>query len=75
LIEAVPELVSCAVPTIWMSSQYVAVASQNFTRPGVTLPAPAVTVAVNVTTVPAETVVTGLVPSVIVSTVPVTVFA
>jgi hypothetical protein len=47
-----------------MSSQYVAVASQKFTRPGVTGVEPATTVAVSVTTAPEATVVTALPPDV-----------
>src|SRR5665213_68139 len=42
-----------------MSEQYVAAASQNFTSPGLTALPPAFTVAVNVTTLPVETVVTA----------------
>jgi hypothetical protein len=66
---AVPALVICAVPTMWRSSQCAAVASQKFTTPGVTGVVPAATVAVSVTTVPDATVVTALLPLVIVSVV------
>jgi hypothetical protein len=53
-----------------MSSQWAAVASQNFTCPGETgAVAPTVTVAVSVTTVPMGTVETALPPLVIVSVV------
>ena len=47
-----------------MSSQCAAVASQNFTAPGVTGVLPAVTVAVSVTALPHATVVTALPPEV-----------
>ena len=47
-----------------MSVQWVAVASQKFTCPGVTGLLPAVTVAVSVTTLPDVTVVTELPPEV-----------
>jgi hypothetical protein len=60
---AVPALVNCSVPRRWMSVQY-ANASQNFTCPIVTAAAPAFTVAVSVTTLPAATVVTVLPPDV-----------
>jgi hypothetical protein len=59
-IVAVPALVNCADPSRWMSSQYVAVASQKLTRPVVNAFAPALTEAVIVTALPAATVVTGL---------------
>jgi hypothetical protein len=49
---------------MWMSSQYAAVASQKLTSPNVTGVVPALTVAVNVTTLPAATVVAGLPPDV-----------
>jgi hypothetical protein len=58
-----------------MSSQWAAVASQNFTCPGETGVVPAVTVAVSVTTVPMGTVVTAPPPLVIVSVVVVAVCA
>ena len=61
---AVPPVVNCAVPRIWMSVQYAAVASQNFTSPGVTGVVPASTVAVRVTTLPEATVVTPAPPEV-----------
>jgi hypothetical protein len=63
------------VPIIWISSQYAAAASQNFTSPGVTGVDPAVTVAVSVTTLPAAMVVTGLPPDVTVTAVVVAVCA
>ena len=47
-----------------MSVQYVAVASQNFTCPIVAGVVPAITVAVNVTTLPDSTVVTAPPPDV-----------
>ena len=56
---AVPALVNCAVPIIWMSSQYGAVASQKFTCPAVNAEEPDSTVAVKVTTLPELTEVTG----------------
>ena len=56
---AFPALVSCAAPTIWMSSQCAAEASQKVTVPRVTGVVPATTVAVSVTTDSAATVVTA----------------
>ena len=56
---AVPALVNCAMPRRWLSSQYAAVASQNLTCPVVKVADPALTAAVNVTTLPAATDVTG----------------
>jgi hypothetical protein len=49
---AVPFEVSCAVPSMAMSSQKLALASQKSTCPGVTGFVPDVTVAVNVRAVP-----------------------
>ena len=72
--EATPELVSCAVPIIWISSQYSADASQKFTSPGVTGVESASTVAVSVTTLPDTTVVTALPAVVTARVVVVTVF-
>jgi len=68
---AVPALVNCAVPRRWVSSQYAAVASQNFTCPVVTAVAPALTLAVKFTTVPDATELTGAPPEDAVSVVPV----
>src|SRR6185437_14977414 len=61
---AVPALVNCAAPRTWISVQNAAAASQNFTCPVVTGAAPALTVAVRVTTLPGATVVTALPPDV-----------
>ena len=66
---AVPALVNCSVPKRWISVQYAAAASQNFTCPVVTTAAPAFTVAVSVTTLPGATVVTALPPPVTASVV------
>jgi hypothetical protein len=68
-IAAVPALVNCAVPSRWMSVQYVTVASQKFTVPFVTAVAPDVTVAVSVTILPESTEVTGPPPEVTASAV------
>jgi hypothetical protein len=57
---AVPALVNCAVPRRWISSQYVAAASQNFTLPAVNAVSPALTAAVSVTMVFDATDVTGV---------------
>lgn len=57
LIVAVPALVNCAVPSTAPSSQSPADALQNFTNPGNTAVVPLLTVAVNVTAVPAVTLV------------------
>jgi hypothetical protein len=75
LIAAVPALVNCAVPTIWISSQYAAVASQKFTNPGVTGVAPVVTLAVSVTTVPEATEDSGIPSLVTVNVIAVAVFS
>jgi len=56
---AVPPVVTQALPSRCSSSQYLALASQKFTRPDVTGDPPEVTVAVSVRTVPAETVSEG----------------
>src|ERR1700686_400930 len=56
---AVPALVNCAVPSRWMSVQDFAVASQKLIWPDATGVLPAMTVAVNVTTVPDVTVATA----------------
>jgi hypothetical protein len=53
-------LVNCEVANKWVSSQWVAAASQKFTWPTVTGVIPAFTVAVSVTTLPETTVVTTL---------------
>ena len=53
MIVAVPEFVSCAEPYRWISVQWLAVASQNSTRPGVTGVNPDITVAVSVIVEPA----------------------
>jgi hypothetical protein len=55
LTTAVPALVSCAVPSRWISVQYFAEASQKLTCPTVTLLEPATTAAVSVTTLPEAT--------------------
>jgi hypothetical protein len=73
LMVAVPALVNCAVPRIWMSVQCAAVASQKFTWPAVTTVPPAFTVAVSVTTVPVTTVETVPPPDVTAKVVVVTV--
>ena len=57
LNRAIPALVNCAVPNRWMSVQEAADASQSVTLPRVTFVAPELTVAVNVTAVPEETLV------------------
>src|SRR5258708_39556758 len=59
---AFPAEVNCAVPNKWISEQWAAAASQKFTVPGVTGVAPGVTRtdAVNVTSLPEATVVTGI---------------
>ena len=56
---AVPALVNCAVPSIRMSVQDFAVASQNLIWPGATGVLPVMTVAVSATTVPDVTVATA----------------
>jgi hypothetical protein len=66
---AVPLLVNCAVKRRWISVQDLAKESQKFTWPGVTGADPAMTVAVSVTTLPDETVVTALPPLLTASTV------
>jgi len=72
---AVPAEVSWAAPRTWKSSQYLAVASQNLTRPCVTGADPAMTVAVSVTTVPDATDVAALPPLVMANVVVVAVCA
>ena len=69
MIAAVPAVVNCAVPSRWISLQSFAVVSQKFTWPRMTGAPAAVTVAVNVTTVPCEMVVTALLLAVTVSVV------
>jgi hypothetical protein len=61
---AVPALVNCAIPKRWISAQATALASQKFTRPGVTGVVPVRTVAVRITAVPEFTVVTEAAPDV-----------
>jgi hypothetical protein len=66
-------LVNCALPRRWMSSQYVAVASQKLTCPIVSEVDPALTVAVSATAVFEATDVIGEPPEVIASVVDVSV--
>ena len=70
---AVPAVVNCAMPRMWTSVQYFAVASQKSTWPVVRAVVPAFTVAVRVTMVPAAAEVTALPPAVTVSVVDVVV--
>ena len=57
---AVPEDVSCAIASRWISVQCGASSSQKFTWPGATGALPARTVAVSVIAVPALTDAVGL---------------
>ena len=50
-----PDWITCAVPSRWISVQYVAEASQKLTRPVVTVVEPEITAAVSVTSLPADT--------------------
>jgi hypothetical protein len=55
LTVAVPALVSCAVPMLWIESHEAAAASQKLTCPVFNGAEPEVTVALSVTTVPEAT--------------------